>query len=199
MSKQEKPSLEVLLSDEQFINLVNATVQKYAKTNMPSQKNGMIDSSELFSEAMLAITKSYNTFDPTYGIKFTTYAYNPMRNAILAYCRKFSHVLSIPEKESRTRLGELKNIPVVRLDDSPLDVPCESGQNTRDAKLGCDHILNGFNDFEKSVIVDRLVYEMPYSKIAEKNDICTKLARNKFIDLFRIIKSRAEALKNEAY
>ena len=67
-----------------YLELVEKVVRKFSYTSLPPR----IDEDDLRSEALLALLKSIDTFNPKKGVPFEVYAYRNMRNAIVDFLRK---------------------------------------------------------------------------------------------------------------
>ena len=77
------------------INLVYSVYNTYFKNT-----NFYIDKEDLIGEGMLGLVKAANTYNPNKN-KFSTYAYNCIKNHMINYCNKeFKHkdVLSFEDK-----------------------------------------------------------------------------------------------------
>ena len=67
-----------------YMELVEQVVRKFAYTSLPPR----IDEDDLRSEALLALIKSVDTYNPNRGVPFEVYAYRNMRNAVVDFLRK---------------------------------------------------------------------------------------------------------------
>ncbi len=67
-----------------YMELVEKVVRKFSYTSLPPR----IDEDDLRSEALLALLKSIDTYNPNKGVPFELYAYRNMRNAIVDFLRK---------------------------------------------------------------------------------------------------------------
>ena len=68
----------------QYMELVEKVVRKFSYTSLPPR----IDEDDLRSEALLALLKSVDTYNPNKKVPFEIYAYRNMRNAIVDFLRK---------------------------------------------------------------------------------------------------------------
>jgi len=129
----EKPSLDILL-DQNLNNLINCTAsQFFGKFGKYNPNSVMITQEDLAQQGFFGAMTAYESFDPSLGYDdniipwFRSYAYPYIKNAMLTYCRKFSHSLSISEKAARDDWGSMINIGVVHIDqfndDEEFDVP----------------------------------------------------------------------------
>ncbi len=82
-------------------NLVYSIVSKY--------QNSLVDKEDLYQAGMLGLITAYQNFDPKYGVKFSTYAYNYILGEVTKYIRenKLIHVsrdiLSLHKKVLKTK------------------------------------------------------------------------------------------------
>src|SRR5690554_797921 len=109
----EKPELDVLL-DHNLHNLVQCTAsQFYGVYGRRNAHSVMITQEDLATEGYVGVTVAYESFDPSMGAtdniaqSFRTYAFPYIKNAMLTYCRKFGHSLSISEKSARTDFQDM--------------------------------------------------------------------------------------------
>lgn len=135
VTAQDKPSLESLISHPGFSRTVQNLASEFIRTYYNSQ---MIETADLLSEALLAATTAYQTFDHTRGVSFKTYAYPYMRHAVQTYCNKFCHSLTISEKAARYDLKRMTEIGILRLDQSPLQFDQDDSGSESTNTTSCD-------------------------------------------------------------
>ena len=194
--EQDKPSLTQLLDDTSFKNTVrNLAYNFYGKFG----SNPMISMEDLTNEGLLAAATAYTSFDHTRGFMFKTHAFPYVKHAMQTYCRKFCHVLSISEKESRLHLDEMLDVGVLRIDqrtnendDSDFDIPVGSGlEFTHDV----DEYFVGFSEFERQVAKDHFLNDMSTRELAMKYNVSRSRVGSIVQDLARRMRERVT--KNE--
>ena len=197
----EKPSLEELL-DQDLKDMINAMAAKYMAPFASKPHGSMISHADVVSEGMIGVMRAYNAFDPNGGAAFKTFAFTPIRNAMLAYCRKFSHTLTISEKAARDDMGTLNGIGVVHIDQlnvdegETFDIPVGSGVEVQnDAE---EFFFRGFTDFEAQLARDHLVEGYSLQEIAMRHDMSKTRAREIIQELKVRMQSRADRyVKND--
>ncbi len=130
----EKPSLETLLKDKNFTNMVDALSHTALKSSYRfSKSHPIVTRQDLVSEGITAACSVYKNFDPSKGA-WASYTYMYVMNAMKVFCKKFCHQLSISEGASRDHLAEMTNVGIVhidqmfdKLDDGKFDIPGCSG------------------------------------------------------------------------
>ena len=191
----EKPSLDALLNQD-LHDLINATANKfytiYGKNNYNTI---MISKEDLSLEGYLGATTAYQSFNPVLGfsddaaVSFRTHAYLYINNAMLTYCRKFSHPLSISEKSARNDWGEIISIGVVFIDEqrrrdatrsfdeTMFDIPVGSGVDVSHLDIE-SYFLAGFSSLERNLVKDHFIdgctlrslskrYQLSWQRIGE--------------------------------
>lgn len=176
----EKPSLESLLSSQEFKKMLNILSHKARKSiyRFSSISDHPIATTEdLISEGVLAAIKTYPNFDPSRG-DWCGYTYMYVLHAMQVFCKKNSHQLSISEREARDHLGELACIGVVRIDrpiqsdgnDLHFDIPVGSGVDASQVDLDSFY-FNGFSDLEVSMFKEHIIEDRTLQEIALKYGI----------------------------
>ncbi len=191
-----KPSLEELLDDKLMgiaEGMAKVLVVKYGRYNAQA----LITVDDLRDEALLAAATAYASYDPSRGALFSTYVYPYMRHAMQTYCKKFGHVLTISEKDSRDFMAEINGISVLRIDQcvantdgEEFDIPVGSG-----AKCSLDvddFLLRGFNTLERNIIKDHYIDEYSLREIAMRHKISKPRVGVMIRDLKDRMKERAE-------
>lgn len=169
MTTATKPALSTLLEDPNFIQTVkNLAYGFYSKYGY----NPMISMEDLENEGMLAASVAYNSFNLAYECTFKTHAYQYMRHAMNTYCRKFCHVLSISEKDTRNHLDEMLGVGILRIDQKQdsetdeFDIPVGSGvESYYDID---EFFFTGFSLFERSLATDHLINDMSLQQLSRK-------------------------------
>lgn len=175
MTDQEKLSLEELVLNQDFQNLLKRTARRYAYKYSKFSGSSSLEVDDLISEGFIAANTAYNSYDPKFGATFVTYAYPYIRHAMDSYCRRYCHVLTISEKESRDYLGDLINRSVLRIDQddssdgNEFDIPASSGLEVEfDVD---DYFFAGFSSFEKELARSNMIEGKTINELAVKYNI----------------------------
>lgn len=196
----EKPPLETLFTPDLF-DLINATAsQLYGTYGKRNPHSTMITQEDLASQGCLGATTAYESFDPALGynrdvtLAFRTYAFPYIRNAMMTYCRKFSHTLSISEKAAREELHAITSIGVVHIDQfddgEEFDVPVGSGvEISPDVD---DYFLAGFSLFERKLVKDHIIGGYSLQELSERHNISKSRAGKIIAGLTDRMRERAE-------
>lgn len=191
VTAQDKPSLESLISHPEFSKMTQNLANHFAKAFWNSP---MIEMADLLSEALLAATTAYTSFDMArheYGDVnklFRIFAYPYMKHAVQTYCNKFCHSLTISEKAARFDLKSMTEIGILRLD----QVREGTGQdNNGDAEV-CEYLNHdglavgsgvethididefffaGFTQTEKELAREFMLNDLSIRELAVKYDI----------------------------
>ena len=174
----EKPALDVLL-DNNLHNLVQATASRYYSAyGRYAAHSVMISQENLAQEGYVGLTVSYDSFDPNLGHtkdvaqSFRTHCYPYIKNAMLTYCRKYGHALSISEKAARDEFKDIISIGVVHMDqldeDEEFDLPIGSGMESFQEE---DYLLEGFSEFERSLVRDNMIDGYSLQEISERHSV----------------------------
>lgn len=169
----DKPTLESLISNPDFSRTAQNLANHYARIY---RNNAMIDPADLLSEALLAATTAYISFDVTRGVTFKTHAFPYMKHAVQTYCNKFCHILTISEKAARDNLGAMTDIGILRIDQHPagedggeFDIPVGSGLDLHyDIE---EFFFAGFSELEKNLVRDYLVNDLSIRELSAKYNI----------------------------
>ena len=195
-----KLSLDALL-DQNLHDLVNCTASRYYGAYGKGRPNSiMITQEDLALEGYVGIATAYESFDPSRGFSdnekqsFRTHIYPYMRNAMLTYCRKFGHSLSISEKSAREDLNTIINIGVIHIDqcneDEEFDIPIGSGvQASRDID---EYFLIGFTDFECLLVKDHILDGYSLQELSDRHQISKSRAGEIIRGLMDRMRIRAE-------
>lgn len=203
----EKPSLDALL-DQNLHDLINATAFRfYAVFAKRSQYSAMISQEDLAGQGFFGVMTAYRSFDPSVGYDdnlipwFRSHAYPYIRNAMLTYCRKFSHPLSISEKAAREDWGEICNIGVVYIDHqrtngdsgehTSFDIPVGSGVDVTEQDID-DYFLAGFSQLERNLVKDHLIDGYSLQEVSIRHQISKSRASEMIKGLKDRMKGRAE-------
>lgn len=199
----KKPSLDALL-DQDLHDLINATAYNfytvYGKHNSCSV---MISQEDLALEGYVGIATAYASFDPNFGYannpakaSFRTYAYPYMKNAMLTYCRKFGHQLSISEKSARDDIDLLRAIHIFHIDNNDADERLHNDYTTFDIPTGSgvdilgqdvdDYFLVGFTEFERNLVKDHLINGYSLSEVSGRHQI----SKSRASEIIRGLKER---------
>ena len=197
----EKPSLDAL-HDQDLHDLINATAYNfYAAYSKHSSCSAMISQEDLALEGYVGITTAYVSFDPNFGyinnvakVSFRTYAYPYMKNAMLTYCRKFSHSLSISEKSAREDWNDICNIGIIHIDDHQgsgdnhtFDIPIGSGVDILEQDID-GYFLVGFTEFECNLVKDYLINGYSLTEVSSRNQI----SKSRASEIIRGLKERMQ-------
>jgi RNA polymerase sigma factor (sigma-70 family) len=166
----KKPLEELLDSDTN--DMIKCLASKYRTKYSRYNNSSMISQGDLVSEGYIGATVAYQTFDPTKA-SFRTYAFPYIINAMLTYCRKFSHALSISERSAREDFPMIAGISVIHIDqyddDTEFDIPVGSGvETTQDVD---EYFLIGFNDFERELIKEYMLDEYSLQDLAIRHNM----------------------------
>jgi len=197
----EKPALDVLL-DESLHTLIQCTASRFYSTYGKKSKHGvMIDQQDLASEGYAAIVVAYQSFNPDLGYtdnavqSFRTHAFPYIKNAMLTYCRKFGHSLSISEKAARDEFQDIISIGVVHMDqldeDEGFDVPVGSGMDSSQEDVE-DFFMAGFSDFERSLVRDHVIDGYSLQEVSDRHNLSKSRAGEILRGLTERMKARAE-------
>jgi len=196
----EKPALDVLLNDK-LHSLVQATASRFYNTyGKRAVHSVMITQEDLALEGYTGVMVAYASFNPNLGHtsdmaqSFRTHCFPYMKNAMLTYCRKFGHSLSISEKDARSEFKNIINIGVVHIDqlneDEEFDLPVGSGvEVSRDVD---EYLLAGFSEFERKLIRDNIIEGYSLQEIAGRYSLSKSRAGEILRKLTRRMRKRAE-------
>jgi RNA polymerase sigma factor (sigma-70 family) len=204
----EKPSLETLLTSE-ILDLVSATAsQFYAIYGRRSKHSVMITQEDLASHGYLAATVAYKSFDPNLAFNtdlvtaFRTYAFPYIRSAMMTYCRKFSHPMSISEKSAREEWGTISSIGIVHIDhmngakcggdeSDQFDIPIGSGVDSLEQDIN-DYFFAGFTEFERKLVRDHMIDGYSLQELSSRYNISKSRAGEIIRGLTDRMRERAE-------
>ena len=196
----EKPALDVLL-DQNLHDLVQCTASRFHSVyGKKAAHSVMLSQEDLAHEGYIGVTVAYGSFDPSRGhtddtVKsFRTHCYPYIKNAMLTYCRKFGHSLSISEKAARDDFKDIISIGVVHMDQLPedeeFDLPVGSGSNlTQDVD---EYFLTGFNDLERNLIQDNIIDGYSLQEVANRYNLSKSRAGEILRGLMERMRARAE-------
>jgi RNA polymerase sigma factor (sigma-70 family) len=170
----EKPSLESLLSDKNFVNMVDTLSFKTLRSSYRfNEDHPIVSQQDLVSEGITAAISAYKNFDPAKGA-WTSYTYMYVLNAMQTFCKKNCHQLSISEKESRNHLGDMTRIGVVRIDrksgsddDQSFDIPVGSGVELGQHEFE-EFYFRGFAPLEVAMFKEHILEDRTLQEIANK-------------------------------
>ena len=196
---EEKLTLEYLLNQD-LHNLINCTASQFYNNYGRNSKSAMLTQEYIAGEGYFAINIAYQSFEPRLGtnedvrISFRTYAFPYIKNAMLVYCRKFGHSLSIGEKAARDELGAIRDVGVVHIDqfddDEEFDIPVGSGvESSQDVD---DYFMAGFTDLQKDLIRGHIIDGFPLQVVSDRNDISKSRASEIIRELKERMRERAE-------
>lgn len=196
----EKPSLDALLN-QNLHDMVNCLASQfygtYGKRNIHSV---MISQEDLALEGYVGVTIAYRSFNAGLGHtddvvrSFRTHAYPYIKNAMLTYCRKFGHSLSISEKAARDDLGVIINIGVIHIDqfdeDKEFDIPVGSGvEISQDVD---EYFLAGFTKFERNLVKDHMIDGCSLQELSNEHGVSKSRAAEIIRKLTNRMRTRAE-------
>jgi RNA polymerase sigma factor (sigma-70 family) len=194
----EKPSLDALLNQD-LHDLINAIAFRffavYGKNN---QHSSMISQEDLAQQGFFGVMTAYESFDPFRGYDdnlipwFRSHAYPYIRNAMLTYCRKFSHPLSISEKAARIDWGEVAGVGVLHIDSLPqhnehngFDIPMGSGMDALEQDID-DYFFVGFSQLERNLARDHLIDGYSLQEVSKRH----RLSKSRASEIIRGLKAR---------
>jgi RNA polymerase sigma factor (sigma-70 family) len=196
-----KPDVSTLLLDQNFQDLLTNTARKFVARYSKYGGASMIEVGDLVNEGMIASNTAYNSFDPTKDVLFSTHAFPYARHAMDAYCRKFCHVLSISEKDSREYLQEMTGTGVLRIDqqssseEGQFDIPVVSGlDSVSDTE---EFLFSSLSDIERDVARLSLIEGMTTREIAAKFNISKSRVSNILRQAKERLKIKAEEFLEE--
>jgi RNA polymerase sigma factor (sigma-70 family) len=199
----EKPSLDVLLNQD-LHDLINATAFRfYAVYAKRSQHSAMISQEDIAAQGFFGVMTAYQSFDPSIGYDdnlipwFRSHAYPYVKNAMLTYCRKFSHSLSISEKAAREDWGDICSIGVVHIDhehnrgsdqqQGSFDIPTGSGMDAAGLDID-DYFFAGFSQLERNLVKDHLLDGYSLQEVSKRHQI----SKSRASEIIRGLKGRME-------
>ena len=202
----EKPSLDALL-DQNLHDLINATAFRfYAVYGKRFKNSAMISQEDLAQQGFYGTMTAYQSFDTSVGYDdniipwFRSHAYPYIRNAMLTYCRKFSHSLSISEKAAREDWSEISSIGVVHIDNlnsdtghdhDKFDIPIGSGLDALEQDID-DYFLAGFSQLERNLVKDHLIDGYSLQEVSKRHQLSKSRASEIIRGLRDRMKARAE-------
>ena len=197
----EKPSLDTLL-DQDLHNLINCIAsQFFGKYGRHSIHSSMITQEDLAQQGFFGAITAYESFDPNLGYtdnavqSFRTHTFPYIKSAMLTYCRKFGHSLSISEKAARDDWRSMIDISVVHIDqfdddDEEFDVPVGSGvEVSQDVD---EYFLVGFTPLERNLVKDHMIDGYSLQDLANRHHISKTRAGEIIRGLTDRMKIRAE-------
>jgi DNA-directed RNA polymerase specialized sigma subunit len=160
----------------------------------------MISQEDLALEGYVGATIAYGSFDPSLGHtddvvqSFRTHAFPYIKSAMLTYCRKFGHALSISEKAARDDLGSIIGIGVVHIDqfddDEEFDIPVGSGvEISQDVD---EYFLAGFTELERNLVKDHMIDGYSLQELSNRHSVSKSRAGEIIRKLTERMKTRAE-------
>ena len=203
----EKPSLDARLNQD-LHDLINATAFRFfAVYGRRSLHSSMISQEDLAQHGFLGAMTAYESFDPSKGYDdnlipwFRSHAYPYIKNAMLTYCRKFSHSLSISEKSAREDWGEICSIGVTHIDHlrhgggdehSSFDIPIGSGMDILEQDID-DYFFAGFSQLERDLARDHLIDGYSLQEVSKRH----QLSKSRASEIIRGLKDRMRARAEE--
>lgn len=196
----EKPALDVLLNSN-LHDLVKATANRfYNAYGRYAAHSVMITTENLGQEGYVGLTVAYESFDPNLGHttdmaqSFRTHCYPYIKNAMLTFCRKYGHTLSISEKAARDEFKDIISIGVIHMDqlneDEEFDLPVGSGvEVSHDVDT---YLLAGFTDFERNLVRDNMIDGYSLQEISKRYSLSKSRAGEILRGLTERMRMRAE-------
>ena len=201
------PSLDALL-DQDLHDLINCMATRFNQAYNKYTYSAMISHEDLALEGYMGATLAYQSFDPmlcytTNIVKsFRTHAFPYIKNAILTYCQKFSHQLSISQKCARDDWDTLIKIGVVHIDrqyglnsDMQFDIPIGSGVDFVQQDIE-DYFLVGFSELERNLVKDYIIDGYSLQELSDRYDICKTTVRKMITRLTERMRGRAIDYEN---
>jgi RNA polymerase sigma factor (sigma-70 family) len=196
----EKLPLDALLNQDLHDMINSLASQFYGVHGKRNIHSVMISQEDLALEGYVGATIAYRSFDPDLGHtddvaqSFRTHAYPYIKNAMLTYCRKFGHSLSISEKAARDDLGAIINIGVIHIDqfdeDKEFDIPIGSGvEISQDVD---EYFLAGFTEFERNLVKDHMIDGYSLQELSDKYGVSKSRAGEIIRKLTDRMRIRAE-------
>lgn len=201
---QEKLPLQTLVSEDSFQKTLMNLVNHYSTRYISRESNGVIDSSDLFNEAILGAATAYRTYDPNRGVLFKTYAYPYMKHLIESHCKRYCHSLTISEKASRDNLCDMTDVGLIYIDqlidneqysENDFDIPVGSGVEYSDDVN--EYFFMGFSNFEKQIARDHMINNYSLAELAIKYSISKSRAGSIIKGLIERMKDRARRYVDE--
>lgn len=112
------------------------------RTLVSKMRGYKMDPEELLSEALLALVKAAQNYDPTTGLRFSTYANSCIRGSLFTYISKFFFITNVCANSKNKRLffqlrrvmaEQIKKSGSVELTPQAIDVMAEEFGVSRDA------------------------------------------------------------------
>jgi RNA polymerase sigma factor (sigma-70 family) len=165
------------LFDKDLADMVNGMATGYFRKYGRHSSSVMITIDDLETEGYVGATVAYQTFDRHLGAttnyiqSFRTYAYPYIKAAMNAYCRRYSHVLSISERDSRDNMSSINSIQVVHIDhqteDSEgFDIPVGSGVEA--SQEVSEYLFAGLSKLEVDLVKGHIINEHSLQELADE-------------------------------
>ena len=196
----EKPALDVLL-DHSIHSLVRCMASRFRQNHgRKAPHSVMLSEEDIAHEGYIGVTVAYTSFDPNKGhtddmVKsFRTHCFPYIKSAMLTYCRKFGHSLSISEKAARYDFNDLIGIGIVHMDQLPedesFDLPIGSGVDaTQDVD---EYFMTGFTQLERNMIRDNVIDGYSLQEVADRYNLSKSRAGEILRGLMERMRARAE-------
>jgi RNA polymerase sigma factor (sigma-70 family) len=197
-----KPTLEQLVTDSGFKKMIEALAYRTIMQYRSGNTSYLISKKDLVSEAIAAACAAYANFDPARGA-WTTYTYLYALNAMQTYCKKFSHPLSISEKDARTNLPYLGSIGIMRIDqqidntdEGKFDIPVGSGVEIVEEGV-VDEYLRGFSHDSIAMLKEHILEGKTLYQIGIKYGMSKSKVYNIIHKMMDRVKERVENEQND--
>lgn len=200
----EKPSLEILIQDKNFLRMVHLLSDKVRRSSYRfAQSHPVVSRQDLISEGIAAACSAYKNFDPAKGA-WNSYTYMYVRNAMQVFSKKFCHQLSISERDSREHLEEMTSIGVIRIDqmtyekgddETKFDIPGCSGVEVPEFNEA--FYFKGSSDLEISMFKDHIIEDKTLQEIAIKYKTSKSNVYNTIQRMSLRIKERVQVYEQE--
>ena len=178
-SKTTQPPAEELF-DQNLADMIHGMATGYFRKYGKNSSSIMIRTDDLETEGYLGATVAYQTFDYRQGAtnnhiqSFRTYAFPYIKAAMNAYCRRYSHVLSISERDSRDNMNSINSIQVVRIDQPQkdadyFDIPVGSGMEL--PQEVSEHLFAGLSALEVKLIKGHILEDHSLQELADEHGL----------------------------
>lgn len=203
----EKPSLDALLNQD-LHDLINATACRFFAVYGRRSHSSMISQEDLAQQGFFGAMTAYESFDLSKGYDnnlipwFRSHAYPYIKHAMLTYCRRFSHSLSISEKAARIDWGKVSSVGVLHIDQihwgegrdgkDQFDIPTSSGIDSLEQDID-DYFFAGFSQLERNLVRDHLIDGYSLQEVSKRH----QLSKSRASEIIRGLKDRMRVRAEE--
>ena len=170
---------------EKLLSLHHNMIYKIINNIDRSLGDFIIDESDLYQEASLALYEAAESFEPDREVKFSTYAYVHIKNNLLNYVKKY-------RRRYRDDIYSFDVNP--RSMDFQVADTAAGTYNENLFKEKFNDFLDSLNEEDRMILILR-GSDFSYKEIAEKLNMTTKRVDNKL----RVLKQRLRKTRIDEY